>query len=185
MTQTSSGTGASRRLFFALWPGEAASQALARLATRIALDARGRATAAERLHLTMAFVGPVPDSAVDTLVAIGAAIAGHVRAFTLTLDRVGSFRDAGIAWIGTRTPPVELLELASELKLALGSAGFRVDDRDFKAHLTLARRCERRATLQDTPAVSWRVEAMSLMASLLTPRGPQYTEIARCPLASS
>ena len=171
------------RAFFAIWPDEPASRALGALAQRVALDAQGRATATERLHLTVAFLGTVPAAAVQPLIALGRTIAARAPRFALTLDRVGAFRDAGIAWVGASAPPVALLSLASELKLALGSAGFRIDERNFKVHVTLARRCERRPRLPDPPSISWPVEAMSLMASQLTSHGPRYEELARCPLA--
>lgn len=171
-------------MFFAIWPDEPATRALAELARRVAVDARGRATAADRLHLTLAFVGHVAASDIDALAAMGRTVASRIAAFTLALDRVGAFRDAGIAWIGAGVPPMELLELATELKVALGSAGFRIDARDFKAHVTLARRCERRPRFDETPSVSWRVDTMSLMSSQLSPGGAHYSEIAACPLAA-
>ena len=171
------------RVFFAIWPDDGASRALDALAQRVARDAQGRATPSERLHLTVAFLGNVPTVAVEPLIALGRTIAGRAPRFTLTLDRVGAFRDAGIAWVGASVPPTALLSLASELKLALGSAGFRIDERNFKAHVTLARRCERRPRVADPPVISWPVEAMSLMASELGSHGPRYDELAKCPLA--
>src|SRR4051794_21631965 len=116
------------RVFFAIWPEAGATRALDALAQRVALDAQGRATPTERLHLTVAFLGNVATAAVEPLIALGRMIAGRAPRFTLTLDRVGAFRDAGIAWAGASVPPIALISLASELKLALGSAGFRIDE---------------------------------------------------------
>jgi len=154
-------------------------RALAALAQRVAVEAKGRATPAERVHLTLAFVGNVPVGDVERLAIIGRRVASHVGAFELVLDRLGAFRDAGIAWIGASESPAALGQLARELKTELAQAGFRTDERKFKAHLTLARRCTYRPPVETGVQIAWRVDALTLMASELTPQGSRYTELDR------
>src|ERR1700724_2954341 len=51
---------ATQRLFFALWPDAATSNALAALAQQVAAESGGRPTAPGNVHLTLAFLGDQP-----------------------------------------------------------------------------------------------------------------------------
>ncbi len=46
------------------------------------------------------------------LCEIGAAASHATIPFTMTLDRIGGFRDAGVAWLGADVAPPELERLA-------------------------------------------------------------------------
>lgn len=63
----------------------------------------------------------------------------YVPELTLTFDRVGCFRrDSELWWIGLKEDPA-LLKLQKELSAFLKDAGFRLESRKFKPHITLAR----------------------------------------------
>ena len=79
--------------------------ALAELARDVARETGGRAARAENLHLTLAFLGNVRQERFAELAAIGATAAGAAAPFMLTLDSLGVFRDAGVAWAGPGRPP--------------------------------------------------------------------------------
>jgi 2'-5' RNA ligase len=87
------------RLFFAVTPDEGARQSLMALAADVASVTGGRAPRAANLHLTVAFLGEVDQQRVADVEAIGAASAIVSGPFVITFDRVGLFRDAGVAWI--------------------------------------------------------------------------------------
>ncbi len=133
--------GSTVRMFFALWPDDAARAALAGLAEAIAGETGGRAPAAANLHLTLSFVGEVAPDRVDLLLGAGRDVAAEIAPFTLVLDRLGAFRGGGIAWIAATEIPSGLAAMAYGLAHRLSSAGFRVDQRAYAPHLTLARKC--------------------------------------------
>ncbi len=167
------------RVFYAIWPDASARRRLESAATRTAEEACGRPTKVDNFHVTLAFVGEVAADTLDALHAIGAGAAGGGQAFTLTLDRCGSFRRQGIAWIGPSVVPEALARLAADLGDRLAQAGFRTEREAFAPHVTLARRCTQRVAAAAAAPICWRVDAVTLTASTLTPRGPDYRLLAR------
>ncbi len=176
---------ASQRVFFALWPDANATQSLHALASGIAGQCGGRPTPVERMHLTLAFMGNVEPDRLAVLARVGAEVASASAPFRLTLDRLGGFRDAEVAWLGASHLPGALEALVSGLRAALESAGFAVDKRRYRAHVTLARRCERIARPGVVAPVAWDVAAITLTASALSADGPTYTQLWRWPFAGS
>ena len=172
-------------MFYALWPGEEARRTLLALAKDVAASARGRAPPPQNVHLTLAFVGEVAAERLPALRAIGAQAASAVPPFALRFDRVGTFRDSGIAWLGTAAAVPALQALVEGLAAGLAADGFPVERRPFRAHVTLARRCARPPVAGDVPAVVWPVEAFTLTASELAPGGSQYRTLAEWPLAGT
>src|SRR5271169_3164256 len=106
-----------QRVFFALWPDAPVRAMLCELAREIARESGGRPTAPDLVHLTLAFLGEQPAVGVETLRCVGAGI--RARAFTLTLDAVGCFPRAGIAWLGASAPQPDLTALQGSLAAAL------------------------------------------------------------------
>ena len=151
------------RVFFALWPDEPARAKLAALAGRVADEGGGRPVPAANLHLTLAFLGDVPDDRVGVAKRVASGIGGP--AFELALDRLGSFRRAGVSWAGPSCPPGALAHLQSSLERALRSAGFALEERPFAPHLTLARKLVRPGAAAAIDPVAWDVEGFVLVES--------------------
>ncbi|MEP6657591.1 MAG: RNA 2',3'-cyclic phosphodiesterase [Betaproteobacteria bacterium] len=173
----------TQRVFFAAWPDDGTRVALAALAEGLARETEGRATDAGRLHLTLAFVGNVLSGQVTTLIALARSVAQNAAPFVLPLDRSGMFRVAGIAWAGASITPPLLTRLVSGLRLDLQRHSFEIDRRDYRAHVTLARRCRRMPPSRgEMTAIDWQVDTMTLTASELTPQGPRYSTLAQWPL---
>ena len=170
------------RVFFAVWPDAPAREALDVLARDCAATSGGRAAAASNLHLTLAFVGDVAASRVSALHAIGLAASMAAPPFTLTLDRVGAFRNAGIAWAGASTLPPELAEVVRAMYGELSSAGFPTERRAFQPHVTLARRCRKPASADLAAPIAWRVESVVLNVSEPLRGGVRYRALAQWPL---
>lgn len=169
-----------QRVFFAIWPDTRARDALAALAHELAGETEGRATAASRLHLTLAFIGNVSSGQVMTLIALGRKVAQQAVPFVLSLDRSGMFRDAGIAWAGASAIPQPLAGMVSGLREDLQLHSFAVDRRDYRAHVTLARCCRRMpASRGEMTPIDWRVHTVTLTASELTAQGPRYSTLAQ------
>lgn len=174
---TTDANGASVRAFYALWPTAAARDAVAALAREVAAETGGRAPVAANIHLTLAFLGEVPVARIAALQAMGAAVAGTVPAFELSLDRVGTFRGSGIAWAGAADAPAELTRLVAELNAAFSGEGFAIDSRPFHAHVTLARRCRKGSRVAIVTPIAWPVTRLVLNASDLGSGGPRYREL--------
>ena len=167
------------RLFFAVWPDALAAAALATLARQVAGVCGGRPVPAEKLHLTLAFLGEVVAERATDLVGCAGF---RARRFRLELDRVGAFRKAGVAWAGPSTPPPELIALQEKLSARLGASGFALEEREYTPHLTLARRVERKLPAASIEPVAWEADAFTLVRSE-TGTG-RYTVVERWPLGA-
>jgi RNA 2',3'-cyclic 3'-phosphodiesterase len=175
--------GHSLRLFYALLPENGVRLALANLARDVARETGGRAARAENLHLTLAFLGNVPQERIAELAEIGARAAEAAAPFPLTLDALGVFRDAGVAWAGPQAIPAGLRRVFDVLRASLRAAVLPTERRVFNPHVTLARRCHHGLAATVMEPLDWRVESIALMASETLPEGARYRELASWPLA--
>lgn len=138
---------ATKRLFIALWPSDAARQALVTTQRDLAPQlARARATSAQNLHLTLAFLGNC-DAAQEAgaLRAVRHA-AQRSAAFELSLSTVGSFekrRGGAIVWRGLAGDTTRLFQLHTQLSAALEAEGlgdFQTSSPGaYRPHMTLFR----------------------------------------------
>ena len=151
------------RLFLALWPREPARDALAAVARSLAQAASGKAVPAEKIHLTLAFLGEVAPERLDEVRAAADAIRG--APFELVLDGVGSFQKARVAWAGSSGLPGALVRLQSDLETGLRAAGFALDERPFAAHVTLARKIAFSVTAAAMAPIRWQASEYVLARS--------------------
>lgn len=164
------------RLFFALWPDEAARAALARLQHPLGRPPGARPVVPENLHLTMAFLGMQPVSLLPAISAILDQVT--VPEMTLEVDRYGCFARARIAWAGINRPPPALTALHEELTAALRQCGIGHDKASaFRPHITLLRNavCESGAA----EPFSWHAPQLALVHSITAPSGPIYKVLAQ------
>ena len=179
-TSTDYPPGAYVRLFFALVPDPGVCVALGELARTIARASRGRVVAAQHLHLTLAFLGDVPATLIPALRAVGDAMP-HTGA-VLRFDTLGAWRASGVAWVAPSVLPAAIVALHAALRAALAAAGFTLDTRALRPHITLARRCMQPLPRTRCPPVRWQVDQLCLVGSELHPEGPIYRDIAKWPL---
>jgi 2'-5' RNA ligase len=159
---------------------------LAAIAAEAAARLGGRATRRDTIHLTLAFLGDVPESRLAELGEVAAAVRG--AAFDLRLDRLGFWQHNHLLWAGGEKPvALELLHRA--LRDALGQAGFMVDGlgRDFAPHLTLVRKVPpdsglAAGQLKSIPALPWHCERFSLVYSRLSSAGSDYRVAREFPM---
>lgn len=160
----------SSRYFFAVWPPVETAAALERWAKKL----EGRVTAAPKIHLTLAFLGPIaPEKAYDVARAIKA------RAHALPLEKAQYWRHNGIVWAGPRETPVPLAALVAELHAALRRAGYALEERPYAAHVTLLRSAPPPRELAPLPAVEWPVSEFSLVRSAVSSKGSVYEILER------
>ena len=138
----------------------------------------GNYTRPENLHLTLAFIGEVPDS--DAAAEAIAAL--RFRPVTLRLGGLGAFGE--LWWIGLEDGG-ELDALARRLRRALAESGVPFDRKTFRSHITLIRqpkyRNDPRLGTLAVPEAETRVDKISLMLSTRGKNGVIYTELSSVP----
>ena len=163
------GKPARRRVFFALWPGDTVRRDLSR-ATRTAVRrSGGRATPPGNLHITLAFLGPLTEADLATVVRVPPIPS---REFTIGLDKLGHWSRSRVLWLGASRAPAELLRLERGLWDALVAAGFERERRPYSPHVTLARKA--RSVSLDIDTVAWPVSELALVESRPGARHPVY-----------
>jgi len=163
-----------------------------------------RWVSAEALHVTLKFIGEVPDGKANEMEAALAQVPG--ASFSIRVHGCGFFptaKSARVFWIGIEAGP-ELAKLAADIELAVEPCGIAREKREFNPHLTLARLrggsgapARKRgdkpnrnfARVQEQLAKLVRPEfgAMSaneffLYRSQLSSQGSRYSKLARLPL---
>ncbi|MFI5730681.1 RNA 2',3'-cyclic phosphodiesterase [Kribbella sp. NPDC051587] len=101
-----------------------------------------RWSAGEHWHITLAFLGEVPDWKTDELSERLEAVAKRQKPFPLTLRGAGAFPgvpEARVLYTGVRDETDALKQLSKTTRAAANKAGIEVDGRKFVPHLTLAR----------------------------------------------
>lgn len=149
------------RLFFAVWPSQPASLALGELARAVAQRCGGRPVPAEKIHLTLAFLGEVPAERFRGVLDAAAAV--PPASFDLRIDRLGAFRRSRVAWAGTTRLHPALAALQAALESELRERGFTLEERPFAPHVTLARKAERTLVAQSIEPLVWRVRGYRLV----------------------
>jgi RNA 2',3'-cyclic 3'-phosphodiesterase len=192
----------NHRLFVALEPPDlvrrrlAAMQAeLQRAVGRSAQDIRW--VAPEGVHLTLQFLGAVPE---ERLAAVKDAVAGAAetaRPLHLEVRGTGAFptaRRARVVWAGVGGDVAPLAELVAELGRRLAPLGFAPEERAFSPHLTLGRARDPHgapgmaaalAQPATAPAAPWRATEIVLFESHLSPKGARYEALARAALGAA
>ena len=149
------------------------------------------------VHLTLKFLGNVPESQVQSIVdAMGRASEG-VAPFVVQVQGVGVFphpRAPRVLWVGIQGDLAPLVQLHERLEEALEARGFVREQRAFSPHLTLGRMRERLSPtevqrlaeamdgVREMGPVELPVTDVSLMESQLNRGGAVYRRKAQISL---
>lgn len=166
------------RVFFALEPAADIRRAL--IVRQRELGWSGRAVSPSGFHLTLAFLGQVPDGRMEDLRRV--ARSADLPGVTLALDRAGAFPRAGIGWVGPSRTPSSLRHFQADLVTGLAGLGFEPDRRAWSPHVTLYRKLRTRPATIPIDPVHWPIREFTLMASLLSPAGARYEVLNRWPV---
>ncbi|MGD8999576.1 MAG: RNA 2',3'-cyclic phosphodiesterase [Granulosicoccaceae bacterium] len=159
------------RLFFALWPDDQVRKQLGKIQREAVLQHRGRPVHVDNLHITLAFIGHVPTSDLPCLEEMAERI--RFTPFTLQLDQLGAFSRSRVLWLGASEVPEALQDLARRVNEGVAACGFDIDERPFKAHLTLMRKVSHLRDFEIKP-VTWSINSFCLVQSHTNPEGVQY-----------
>ena len=192
----------NRRLFVALEPPDPVRRRLAALAVELRRTAGRHAdevrwVPAENVHLTLQFLGAVPEERVAELEGAIRAAAAAGRPLSLELKGAGGFPNARrprVVWAGIAGELGVLGALVGDLGRRLAPLGFAPEERPFSAHLTLGRARDGRgapglagalAHAAEADGTPWRAADVVLFESHLAPKGPRYEAILRAPLGAA
>lgn len=153
-----------------------------------------RWTPADRLHLTVKFLGETPETSVGTLEGALHDVARTHGGVPLVIRGAGAFptlRRPNVVWAGVDPEPrLELLQ--HDVEIALDRLGFPIEGRAFRPHVTLARvgapvalvtaRALARAVRRLDVELEGCASSLDLMQSNLTTGGARYRRIATATL---
>jgi len=143
-----------------------------------------------QLHLTVKFLGDVRDQDVLDLshaIRRASTVSGP---FELRVSGCGCFPPRGavrIVWVGAKEESGVLRRLVEAVEDECESAGFPREAKPFSPHITIGRVRDDRSggklrAIVEAGSLPERVQSvkmLSLMESVLAPKGPTYTSIGR------
>ena len=144
---------------------------------------------ADRMHLTVRFIGAVDEERLAELRRV-LDPPFETPPFALSVEGSGAFPPKGpprVLWAGLHQGRQHLLALERELTGRLSTIGIPPEDRPYNPHLTLARVRDpaglRAAALLDGLHTHTfghsTIDAITLFESRLSPKGPTYVALAR------
>lgn len=146
-------------------------------------------TRAASLHLTLRFLGDIPEGNVKQIIQAMKTTANACAPFTLSVEGVGVFpgiKKARVIWAGATGQTDQLKRIQRTLEKNLEQAGFPADTRQFSPHFTLGRFKERPdrtrlvkiiQTLGQYRSEPCRIDSMVLFKSDLSTSGAVHTPL--------
>jgi len=172
------------RVFIAIPLPEELKSELAQVATVISQFGRMKSVEPENMHMTLKFLGEVPDNRVDE-VAEALQFVNETKKFEISLKGIGVFPKpeyVRVIWVGVTEGRGKVCELQKRVDETLKPLGHK-KEKKFHPHYTLARVrfvSDKKALGEYLKAReaddfgSYTVEKIILMQSTLTPSGPAY-----------
>jgi 2'-5' RNA ligase len=156
-------------------------------------EARLKLVEPPNIHLTLKFLGEVPEEKIGPISKTIEEAASGFQKFNAHIKGIGVFpslHHIRVIWAGVSEGREQMVELQRKIDVALQPLGFRLE-RDFHPHATIARvkfvRERTRLvdfikgkTNEDFGATE--VECVKLKRSTLTPKGPIYSTLAEIKL---
>lgn len=157
----------------------------------------GRPVPAENLHVTLAFLGSVPERRLARLAAIARRVAAMPlsyeeaspvsagRGIALVFEHLEYWRAAHVLCAAPARPPAPVAALARRLQERLTEGAFVPDQKTsepaginiakpFRPHVTLARKALRPPRSMEMAAVTWSSMEFVLVDSKTHPEGAAY-----------
>lgn len=186
------------RVFFAIDLPAPVKDALAAYLSTLKKQSKSHAirwSRPENLHITLQFLAEVPPHLIESMVArVIEALAGTVKETRFSLGRLHVFPDPYRPRVIVMDvlPQVDLASLSRRIGEGIQTSGMAIEDRPFRAHLTLGRIKQPQGLglgfLNDVPPPSLGELAVSevvLFQSEPEPQGSKYTPLARLPLGNN
>jgi RNA 2',3'-cyclic 3'-phosphodiesterase len=163
-------------------------QAMAQAIREAARASGGRPVPAGNLHVTLAFLGSVPERRLPELAEVAGEAAEPLRlalasensqgnALELAFDHLEYWRGAQLLCAMPAEPPALVAALAGILQDLLLGRGFAPDLKPFRPHVTVVRKVTRPGPSGEMHPVVWRFTELALMESRTLPEGPVYSVV--------
>lgn len=148
---------------------------------------------AEKMHITLKFLGEIEPERVAALERAAVRATAHVVPFSIAVEGAGAFHTRGIPrvlWLGVRDEADGLKELQRCLEDECAREGFPRESKPFHPHLTIARLRVPEGTRElaslhrQTGFISeaFPVTQLIIIRSELAPEGSHYTPLSAHPL---
>ena len=188
------------RLFIAV---EIASQVRSKIARhlnrRVTDLKRIKWVAPDQFHLTLKFLGDVPQTEMHHVIRAIESACGRIEPFDLVFEEIGAFPNAEhprTLWVGVSEGVEESTDLAEAIDAELAEIGFPRESRRFTPHLTIGR-VKKGAHEDDSGLDAFllpakgpaffgvsSVDSVTLFSSELSRGGPKYEPLAEIGLKS-
>jgi 2'-5' RNA ligase len=164
------------RCFLAAWPDETARQRCAQLTDAVRPHAvHGRVMRADNLHLTLAFIGDLPDTDAPGIATACAALPPVQHDWHL--DAIGFFARPRVLWAGGPLTP-DLAGIADRARALLDDLKVSYDRKPFVPHVTLLRDVRRfDGPNEIRPPIPWAIREVALYRSGRDDRGARYFRV--------
>ena len=149
----------------------------------------------ENIHLTMQFLGNVPDQEMADVCRVAQRAAAAAVPFEMTVEEAGAFPSTlrpRTVWLAVSVGSEAVIALHKSLEDQLVPLGYRREKRRFHPHVTLGRVRGRPDQLgaslvakNDWSAGSMVVDEIVVLASELRSKGPHYNVMGRARLSGS
>ena len=137
---------------------------------------------AANFHVTLAFLGNVSVKQLDTIIRLIDEMPS-VTAFDVSLNQLGYWPKPKAFWLGSQQTANEHLMLTKQLHKIANKSGLQLQERDYVAHLTLARKCKVNPPATLFPAnFNWYADQFHLFESRPSPQGVVYPILQSWPM---
>jgi len=148
----------------------------------------------QNLHLTLQFLGDVPEQKIAAVCMAVEKGAAQVRPFDLEVGSAGAFPNSNrprTIWIGANAGSDQMAELHDNVALELADLDYQDEDRRFQTHLTIGRTRSGKNVVSlgqllkkhaDFDAGRMRVEKATVFSSRLERGGPIYNVLSTAKL---
>ena len=171
----------TRRLFFALWPNDSARTRLAAAVREFVPGGAGRPQRPDQWHVTLEFLGDVPEAGLPGVLDAAATAATEAFACELEFEALRHWKRPQVLCLVASATPGPLAALVHSLRSELKLRGFRPDPRPFRPHVTIARKVRQEPPSARVEPFPWPVRAFSLVQSIGSPEGSRYVDLASWP----
>jgi 2'-5' RNA ligase len=163
------------RLFFASFLDSDWRRSVSAAVRTLKLQAGSKNLPPENYHLTLVFLGEVPDSKIQAVREVGDA--QRIACFPLRFDRWEYWEGARAVVASASDLPQALMTLRASIATALTQRGVAFDDKPLRPHITVARKLTQAPVLPELSEFSCTLRAFSLVSSVTASTGSLYTVV--------
>lgn len=152
-------------------------------------------TKIENLHFTLKFLGEISNTQIEEVSNIINKITIRHTPFEAKVTGIGFFpaiKRPRIIWAGISDGKENMLKIANDIESSIEHLGFKKENREFTAHLTIARvrdyhiKIDHKIldALSKEDICTFKVDHITLFKSELLPSGPVYSILKEFPLSN-